>query len=277
MNDQLAANPALSLLTTVYRKFLEVRPGEHRIWCQLGVALTRQKRAEDATRAFAEARKHSPSEAWTHYLRSVECFFADRMGEAIAEQQKAKRLCPGELTEREWSELNLAFSRQGTWGEIATVCRQLVELSPKLIAAWRWLADALAAEGAHAESEQAWKRLAALCPEDADPWRKLASLYAAQNEPKKQIDALQRYLEGQPEDVNEWCNLGAILGWQGQFPESIHAYQQALAIEPENADTWGKLAAAFAKAGDRSRELEAYRRLQELQPAPRPATQLSLF
>ncbi len=183
---------------TVLAQSLQLAP-DPACWNDLGVALQRSDRPDDALRAYGEALQRRPAYADAQFNRG--CLLLARSDFDLAEA---------------------AFEAA-------------LAVQPDHVGAVWSLGLTLAAQGRLDASLAALDRLLALAPTHLPALRQRAALLNAADRPDEAIADLNLVLAAEPDDVAMLTGRAGLLRMRGRLEEAERDLAQALAINPDHA------------------------------------------
>ena len=184
-----------------WRNVLKLANDDARAWTNLGVALNRQDKTNEAL------------EAWK---------------QAIALDPKL----PGP-----YFNLGLTLVRKGDYANAIAPLRQALSLEPTNDGARRTLAIALVGQEKYAEASREIAQLLFRAPEDAALLDLAARSFLAQRRYQEAATVLQRRLRLPNPTAFLWSQYGDALDGAGRTPEALDAYRKAVQLDPESTVT----------------------------------------
>ncbi len=176
--------------------------------------------------------------------------------EAVAHYTEAARLNPRHPESR--VNLGNALARSGRPEEAMVYYREALALRPKFPAALNGLGVALAAIGDLRAAIVAWKEARKLRPAYIEPYVNIAGALARTGELEEAAGNYQLANLFNPGDVRVVLALGDVRARQGKLDEAIRWYRDALGLEPTSADAYASLGVALATLGRFQEATAAY-------------------
>ena len=278
----------------------------------LGEALTREGRWEEALDAFRVAVEQAPDDAREHSNVGAALFKLGRVDEAEESLRHALALDP----RSPYALQNLAaleLDRQ-RYEEAVDLYRRLVEISPRNPSAHQDAGMALYHLGRFDEAIEAlrravalrsdlpaagalyvtmgkaarelgrngaaaawFERAAALEPTDPEPLFELAALRSSEQRTEEAAAYLRRARALRPDDAATLHRTGEVLRTQSRFAEAISAYRDALAADPDFAPAHAGLGIALYQSRRYEQALESMTTALALQPELPVAASLHLL
>lgn len=194
VNDWAAAE-------TEWREALKIAPTDGRTWVNLGIALTRQNKTNDAVDAYTRAAALEPTLAGAHL------------------------------------NLGLLYVKNTDFASAVAPLRRALTLDPQNESARRALVVALIG----IENFQAASReiavLLAHAPRDAALLELAADMLIRQHRYSEAVAVLKRRLELESATGKLWAEYGDALDGAKRTPEALAAYERAVALAPDDSNT----------------------------------------
>ena len=216
---------------------LEVTTGNYRAESNLGHALAKERRLEEAAAHYSAALDIRPDFPEAHNNLGLILAEQGKVREAMTHYADAVRALPDYLEAH--NNLAVALTGEGRNGEAIRHFTEAVRIDPSVAVAHNNLGAALAREG----------RLEEAVPELAE---------ALRIEPG--------YAEARTNLAVAHNGLGAALADQGRTDEAIGHYAEALRLQPALADAHANLARARAGKGDTTEAIREMLDAVRLQP-----------
>jgi len=191
-----------------YREATRLEPRLAEAHYDLGVILARQGRLEEAIEAYEQARARAPREARIHVQLGVARAAQGRLEDAVEHYREAVRLAPGLLQAR--SNLGLALLNGGHVDQAIDQFRETLQQQPGFVPARVNLALALARQGDLTSAEQELREALRLAPEFVPAHVQLGMVLAAQGRRAEGIAQIEAALRIRPDDVQAARVLRAL-------------------------------------------------------------------
>jgi tetratricopeptide (TPR) repeat protein len=147
---------------------VQIRPGYAEAHHNLGDALLRLGRPDDAVASYQRALAHSPDFAEAHNnLGNAQCGLG-LLDDALASYRRALQLRPDFPAAH--ANLGIALRLAGQADAAEASCRRALAIDPNFAASIAALAEISADQGRFAEAEQLFQRAIAVEPETAEAW-----------------------------------------------------------------------------------------------------------
>jgi Flp pilus assembly protein TadD len=225
---------------SLWRDAAAKRPQNARAHQELGLALAKAGRAEEAFAAYREALRLVPNypTALNNYATALA--EAGRNAEAAPLFAQALRIKPG-LAEA-WLGLGNAHANLGRFADATIAYQQALEHKPDLPIAANNLGRVLEALGRNDEALAVLQKLVADHPGYALGRFTLANFLGTHGRIGDAVGHYRTLLELNPRDVGAAVNLGVALFLSGRKAEGIAQLEVVLRADPGNADVRQKLA-----------------------------------
>lgn len=235
-------------------------PGLVRAHTNLGVALARAGRHEEALAAYERAQALDPGSAELHYDRVFSLRALGREGDAERELDEALRIAPGHAGAQHLK--GESALRRGDLESAIAHLRGALRANNRVAASYHLLGVALLARGELDEAAPSLEAAARLDPRLAPASRRAFAVAStsrglarlAQGDSAGALPDLRAALAADPEDAIAANNLAWILATSPDStlrnpPEAVRAAEAALRVRPDDPDLLDTLAAAYAAAG----------------------------
>ncbi|HUI06666.1 MAG TPA: tetratricopeptide repeat protein [Verrucomicrobiae bacterium] len=226
-------------------------------------ALLNQGRIDDALRSAQRAVQMVPS-AETYRNLGVALMRANRIQEAVTQFDLALRFDP-DLADVHYN-LGLAFMRLGRPQAAAAHWEQVLRLEPDAVEARVNLGNVLLGLGNVPEAIEHYQRALQLRPDMAEAHYNLGLAFSQAGRIHEAIKQYTEALRIKPGYVEAHNNLGDALLGLGNVPEAIEHYEQALQFKPDYVEAHYNLGVALEKAGRVNEAIGHYQQALRLKP-----------
>jgi len=223
---------------------IEVNPDDYVAHDNLGEALRRRRRTDEAIVHFREAARIRPQSVEAHNNLGDALIAQGKVEEGAAHLQEALRLNP-DFPEAHVN-LGTALEKSGRPAEAMAEYRKAVELRPDSAPALTGLGSALVAAGDTEEGIRRLREAIQLRPEYADAHYGLGIALAGSRQINEAAGEFAETIRLSPDDAEAHYNLGTAFGAQGRIPEAIEQFRIALRLRPEYANAEFNLGKALA-------------------------------
>ncbi len=210
---------------------LKVAPNSPLIHNNLGVALTRQSKSQEAMAHFAEALRLDPN-------------YVDA-----------------------YKNLGAALARQGRIEEAFVHYEKVLRIKPDDAEAHYRIGFLLARQGKEQEAILHYREALRIQASHADAHNNLGVLLARHGKNQEAIVHFFEALRIRPEFAEVHINLANCLLKEGKSEEAITHYTEAMRIKPDFAEAHLALGLAYASIENRELAMRQYRRLKDINPA----------
>ena len=217
---------------TLNRHIIALNPQARNAHRNLGNALYKQRRYEEALDAYRIAAAQRPNYAKVHSNLGMVLNKLGHFAEAETHLRRAIVLDP--RAKHRHSYLGEALYGQGRYAEAVDACRVAIEQHPDDVLAHVSLGAALNALGRFEEAESHVRRAVALFPQKPSAHLNLGLALYGQGRYEEALDAARVAIEQDPDFFEAHVNLGGILIELERFEEALQHIDQALALDPSN-------------------------------------------
>ncbi len=215
----------------VYRRVIELDPGQHLAIAMLGTVALQQGDGNRAQELLGRALEWQPN--------NPEYLFNSALASDL-------------LGDREGAE---------------TLTRQTIDAHPKHAGAHNQLGIYLREAGRLDESRKVLSRASRLDPADAGIWINLSSTLGELGQYKDAISAARKALFRAPDHPVAHFNLGRLLGESEQPGDAVAALEKAVRLSPQYADAWASLAKVLISLNRPEEAEHAARQALVVEPA----------
>jgi tetratricopeptide (TPR) repeat protein len=244
-------------------EILKVVPNHPVATLQLGLALGRMGRGEDAVVALRRAVQLKPDmpDAWRALGDHLTA-----MGDAEgADAAYARHVKTSTRDPRLMQAATALFDNRIP--EAEALLRKHLMQHPTDVAAIRMLAEVAARIGRFGDAEKLLVRALELAPSFAPARHNYAVVLHRQNKPTEALAEVERLLEADPRNPGYRNLKAAILARIGEYERSIGVYRGVLAEYPNQAKVWMSFGHALKTAGEQDESVAAYRKAIALTPS----------
>ena len=231
-----------------YAEALYLNPDYAEAHNDLGAALAKQGKMDQAEVHFAEALRLNPDYAEAHNNLGAALAKQGKMDQAEAHYAEALRLNPNYAEAH--NNLGMALAAQGKTDQAEAHYAEALRLNPSLAEAHNNLGMVLAAQGKMDQAVAHYAEVLRLNPNLAEAHNNLGMALAAQGKMDQAVAHFAKALRLNPNRAEAYNNLGMALAKQGKIDEAITMFQKAIQIKPNYSKAYSNLGLAFAKQGD---------------------------
>lgn len=246
------------------------RPLNPRAHTELGLALEKQGRINDAIAHYSEALRLKPDYAVAHNNLGNALSTQGKLEEAIAHYSEALRLKPDYA--KAHNNLGNALARQGKLEDAVGRYREALRINPDYADAHNNLGAALARQGALDEAIAHFSEARRINPSSPDVYNNLGGALANQGKLQEAVALYADAIRLDPRNAAAHKNLAAVLAQQGKLKEAIAHYDEAVRTAPDAGAYYG-LATVLARDGKTHEAVQYLEAALKLDPALQPARQ----
>jgi Tfp pilus assembly protein PilF len=208
----------------------ERHPGDFWVNYELGIALWKGKKPEQAVGYYRAAQALRPGTGAVHNGLGNALRDQGKPDEAAAEYRKAIDLDP----KYAWHHFNLGLvlKDQGKLEEAAAEYRKAIDLDPKFALPHYDLGYFLSDMGKLDDAAAEYRKAIDLDPKDAGPHNNLGGVLRDQGKPDEAAAEYRKAINLDPKDAKPHHNLGVVLYDQGKMEEAAAEYRKAIKLVP---------------------------------------------
>jgi tetratricopeptide (TPR) repeat protein len=254
-----------------FRQAIAIKPDYPEAYYNLGIALSRQGKTDDAAAAYRKAASLRPDygEAYEN-LGALLCDKVRDYPGAIAAFREAIKL----QSDNPQAHFGLANSltQQGDLEEAIASYRQAIALRPGYADAHNNLGRVLEAQRKPAEAMAEYREAIRLQPDYVTAYLGLGSVLCDQvHDYAAARAAFQKAIEYQPNNAVAHYDVGNTYLFQNRLEEAAAAYRQTIALKKDYAEAYCNLASIFMRQGKLDEALESCRQAIAAKPGmPQP-------
>ena len=220
---------------TFYRHIIALNPQAQYAHLNLGAALYKQERYEEALDAYRVAVAQRPNYAKVHVALGSALNKLGWFEKAETHLRRAIGLNP--QAENAHHHLGAALYEQGRYEEALEAIRVAVAQAPDFSEAHVNLGAILKALGRFEEAEAHLRRASALNPQGQDAYMNLGAVLYEQGRYEEALEATRIAVEQASDFSQAHTNLAEILSELGRYDEAMDALAQAVALDPSPSQT----------------------------------------
>ena len=247
-----------------YHDSLRLNPEQDEAHLNLGAAMLKLNRLEDAWAEFERARHIDPTYPLVYYNLGLVLDEQGKFSEAQAQYRHALDLHPDYAEAH--NNLGAALQMEGKLPEAEPHFAEAVRLQPGLVRARNNLGLALQARGKSAEAIAQFREALRLQPDYPEALNNLGKTFAEQGKLGEAAAQFARAAQLKPEYADAHYNLGNTLSFQGKFAEAVPSYRWALQVRPDFPAAQQALGAALAALGKSDEAIGHFSQALRLKP-----------
>lgn len=215
-----------------YLAVLRLKPGYKTAHYNLGHAFRRQGKLDDAVKHYKKEIRVNPDYEKTYYDLGTVLLEQKQTDEAIGYYLKALSIKPHD--ELAHFNLGIALKRQGRTGEAIAHFMQAVRIKPNFEKAYYQLGLCLGRLGRTDEAIEQYTQALRLNPSSDKTHVRLGIAFQKQGNVDRAIEQYFKALRLNPNDAGTYNNLGIALMQKGNNQGAIKQFRQALRIRPDS-------------------------------------------
>jgi tetratricopeptide (TPR) repeat protein len=247
-----------------FREALALNPRAASTHKNLAVALREQGKLSDAVVHYAEAARLEPESAAAHYDLGRALFDAGRHEDAVASLQAAIRL-NAELWQAH-HDLGRCLAKLGKKKEAIAAYEEAIQIKPDSADAHNNLGILLEQTRRYPEAIESFRRALRFDPNSSETHSNLGVALAGMGKLEDAVVSYREALRIAPRSAAAYNNLGNVLRSLGHLPESAASLEEAIRLLPSYAEAHNNLGITRLQMGDGATALACYDRALELRP-----------
>jgi tetratricopeptide (TPR) repeat protein len=241
------------------------RPNNSRGRNNLGNALTRHGKLDEAIAQYSEALRIDPTYVEAHNNLGAVLATQGKLDEAIAHHYEAIRMRP-DFAEAH-NNLGNALFRHGKLDEAIAQYSEALRIYPVYAEAHYNLGIALATQGKLDEAIAHYSEALRIAP-SAEAHYNLGMALATQDKLDEAIAHYSEAIRMRPDFPEAQNNLGMALARQGKLDEAIAHYYEAIRMRPDFPEAHNNLGMALAARGRLDEAIVQYYETLRIAPSP---------
>ena len=230
----------------------------------LGNALNRRGRTEEAVEHYLQALRIYPDYAEAHYNLAIALDKQGYTEKAVEHYLQALRIQPDYAEAH--NNLAAALNKQGRTEEAIEHCLQALRIQPDVAEAHYNLGNALDKQGRAEEAIEYYLQALRIDPDFAEVHNNLGNALKKRGRTEEAVEHYLQALRIQPDYAEAHYNLGNALDKRGRTEEAVEHYLQALRIDPDFAEVHNNLGNALKKRGRTEEAIEYYLQALRINP-----------
>jgi tetratricopeptide (TPR) repeat protein/serine/threonine protein kinase len=251
-------------LVRFYSVASALRPANPSVLINLGRALHKQSRFEEAVACFRKAIELHPNYANGHNNLGVVLKDLGMRDEAIGCYRKAIELDPNDAMAH--SNLGIALSGQKKFDEAVASFQKAIELDKEYAVPHVNLGVLLSDNGRLDDAIASYRKAIELAPKLALAHNNLGSALWRQRKWDEAIASIKKAIEVDPQYAPAYSHLGATLRKQKKLNEAITACRKAIQLDPKYSPAHQNLGSALWDKGLRDEAIASFRTAIEVDP-----------
>jgi tetratricopeptide (TPR) repeat protein len=223
-----------------FQRALDIHPDFAEAHNDLGLALAQKGQFKDAIAHYRKAFESRSDLVEAHVNLGNALVQEGQMDQAIAHYEWALGGQPG--NGKIYSNLGYALFRQGRLNEAVNSLQRALELLPTFAGAHDTLGLVLLQKGQVDQAIAHFQQALECQPDLAVARKHLADALLQRGQAARAVALLSEFLRANPDDVIARCSLAAALNAQGKVTEAIEHYRAALRTQPDFPEALNNLA-----------------------------------
>ncbi|ALS02281.1 hypothetical protein ATZ33_13065 [Enterococcus silesiacus] len=248
-----------------YRKAIELNPTHATTYYNLGCVLEEQGKYEEAVEAYQKAIELNPDYASAYYKLGNILDKQGKYEEAVEAYKKAIESNPDHAST--YYKLGNRLYKQGKYEEVVQAYKKAIELNPNYTSAYNNLGIALDKQGKYEEAVEVYQKVMELNPNNATIYYNLGNTLYKQKKYDQAIKVYQKAIELNPNYASAYNNLGNALDKQEKYEGAVEAYQKAIDLKKSNTMYYNNLGNTLYRKKEYDKAIEVFKEVIELNPA----------
>ncbi len=264
LGNALRRQDRLEEATEAYHTALQLYPDSHNAHHNLGMTLYQQGRREEAVTHYLAALRSKPDLYTTHSNLAVALVELGKSDEAMAHFVKAVEIRP-EYAEGQYN-LGHELLTVGRIDEAIEHLTQALKIKPHYASAHIYLGGARMAQGNVEQAIAHYNEALRIEPDSYAAYNNLGIALARKGRTEEAVKHYTAALRLEPDSFQAHSNLGRLLARQGKVEEAIRHYRAALRLEPGAVGIRGNLGVALLNQGRIDEALIEFGRVLQADP-----------
>jgi tetratricopeptide (TPR) repeat protein len=248
---------------TLWSDCVEKSPNKARPHVNLGAALYRERRVDDAIRHFRKALVIDPEFAEAHLSLGLALKSKGQIEEAFTHVKKGIRINPHNF--RAYLNLGDLFLEQNRFEEARASFEKALEIKPQNHAVYNSLGVVFSETGDRAKAMKYLNLALQSNPDNADAHNNLANELSEKGRTDAAIAHYREALRIEPRHYQAYNNLGLELAAAGKQAEALALFKKAVEINPDYAEAHMNLGVAYQKSGELDKAIDQWQKTVELE------------
>jgi len=223
-----------------YREALRIDPALFNAHGNLGNALREQGKGEEGMRHYEEALRINPASAKAHNNLGIYYYLSGDYEKAIQHYEEALRIDP-EIAEIH-NNLGIPYYLSGDYEKAIQHYEEALRIDPGYADAHYNLGLVQAVQGRLKDAVQHYRQAVKIDPKHTKAHYELGVMSLKQGRKDEAIAHFRRVLALDAEDPEAHRNLAMVLADQGKHEEAIEHYREAIRLRPDDPSSYNNLA-----------------------------------
>ncbi|MEH1842754.1 MAG: tetratricopeptide repeat protein [Nostoc sp.] len=262
---------------TIWRQVLQLEPNNGKAYNNLGNALRRQEKLEEALAAHQKALEINKNDAEAYvgirnvaiayYNLGIVLYKQNKLVDAVAAFQKVIQLNPKDAYA--YYNLGKALLFQNKLVDAVAAFQKAIQLDPNNVTAYINLGTALYKQKKLVDAVAAFQKAIELKPNLAIAYNNLGIALYKQNKLDGAVAAFQKVIQLKPNIPDAYIHLSVALTDQNKLDAldaAVATLQKLIQLQPNNAYAYNNLGIALEKQKKLDAAVDAYQKAIQLNP-----------
>jgi tetratricopeptide (TPR) repeat protein len=231
----------------------------------LGIALAQKGELDEAIAQYKKALEVNPNHTDAHNNLGMALALKGDMAGATAEYQKALEIDPGNAEAH--VNMGLALANLGKTDEAIAHYQKALKIKPDIAEAHYDLGMALELKGEDDEAIAQYKQAVAMHPDLGVALNKLGEALLRKGNFDGAMACFEKISAMSTDPAVRWYDLGNDFLKNGNLDEAIACYRQALSLNPRSADADANLGVAFFQKGQDKEAIDSWQQALAINPS----------
>lgn len=177
-----------------------------------------------------------------------------RANEAVAVYQRSAALDVNQAIAHH--NIGILLNDQGEKQAAMDAYRRALRISPGMAVAHNGLGALLADAGQYEAAKDEFEQALKISPDMVEAYDRLSKLLVAQGREQDALEVITRAVERFPKTARLHYQLGNTLGYLGRDPQAVAAYQKTVELNPDYAEAYCNMGVVLARNGDYAKAIE---------------------
>ena len=243
---------------------LKLHPEHANTHNNLGIALTTLGRLEDGVVSFGRALQSNPNHVFAHYNLGNVLATSGRPLDALASYQRVLQIKPDHANA--YAKMGDILKRLGQRENAVASYLMALQFNPEAGDVCNNLGNTLLDLHRTEEAVAIYHRSLQINPEDADTHANLGVGLRQLGLLEEAVASYQRALELRPDYAEAYNNMGNAMQELGRFDDAMNCYQRAIEIKPDYAEVHNNLGNTLKQLGRLEDAVASHRQALQINP-----------
>ncbi len=247
-----------------YVKAIEIYPRYAEAHYNLGIALGMQKRYDMAINAYRLALQIMPEHTKARFQMANILTQTGQIDEAIVQYEKVVTQGPDDM--EVLNNFSLALSKKGRLDEAIQYYYRCLEIAPDSVEVLNNLGIALGDKKQFKQATANFEKALSLNPDFAETYHNYAYVLKQMGELDKAAEYYAKVLELNPDDAEAYDGVGLVLAEKKDYDQAVESYEKAVHLNPDFATAYYHLGLAFVELDRIDEAVEQFRQVLRIHP-----------